>query len=367
MDFGIISLFDFHPELQSEVPYYQDTIKAAKDAEDLGFDSIWVGQEHFYTFGICPHPAIFLAAIARETSRLRLGTSVAVTAFDHPLRRAEDFAMLDVLSNGRLNLGLGRGAIPTHFEGFGADARESKGRYEEAIEIIQKAWTEDRFSYNGEFWQFPELSVSPKPIQKPPRIWRGTVSEEGFRKAGETGTNAFVVPWSRGEEETRKNHKIYRDLLAENGHTDAKTTAVYYVFLDRDHNAAVREAREHMVRYAELNNSAAQRRTSDDSLRAPKSKLFELKGRLKKIGDRVEEVGIVGTPERAIERIKEINEGYGNAIDELVFYPQAGARSYEDGLKTMRLFAEEVMPAFKDDASVSFVNGSQSMLKTAQA
>jgi alkanesulfonate monooxygenase SsuD/methylene tetrahydromethanopterin reductase-like flavin-dependent oxidoreductase (luciferase family) len=334
--------------MQEEHPYYAETLQAARDAEALGYDSIWVGQEHFYTFGICPNPAVFLAAVARETTRLRLGTSVAVTAFDHPLRRAEDFAVLDIVSNGRLNLGLGRGAIPTHFEGFGADARESKGRYEEAIQIIRRALTEDSFSHDGQYWKFPELSVSPKPIQKPPPIWRGTVSEEGFIKAGEEGTNAFVVPWSRGEEVTRRNHAAYRELLQSHGHIGAKTTAVYYVFLDRDHDTAVREAREHMVRYAQLNNSAAHRRTSDDSLRAPKSKLFELKDRLAAIGDHVEEVGIVGTPERAIERIKEINEGYGGAVDELVFYPHAGARSYELGLKTMKLFAEEVMPAFKN-------------------
>ena len=353
MDFGVISLFDFYPGLQQEVPYYQQTLQTAKEAEALGFDSIWVGQEHFYTFGICPNPAVFLSAVARETTTLRLGTSVAVTAFDHPLRRAEDFAVLDVVSNGRLNLGLGRGAIPTHFEGFGADARESKSRYEEAIEIIRRAWTEERFSHEGRYWKFPELSVSPKPVQKPhPPIWRGTVSEEGFIKAGEEGTNAFVVPWSRGEEETQRNHAVYRELLRSRGHTNAKTTAVYYVFLDRDHQTAVREAREHIVRYAELNNSAAHRRTSDDSLRAPKSKLFELKNRLASMGDRVEAVGIVGTPERAIERIKEISQAYGNSIDELVFYPNAGARSYELGMKTMTLFAEEVMPAFKSDAKV---------------
>ncbi|WP_157788897.1 LLM class flavin-dependent oxidoreductase [Rhodococcus rhodochrous] len=350
MDFGIISLFDFYPELQEETSYYEETLKVARDAEALGFDSLWVGEEHFYHFGICANPAVFLAAVARETTRLRLGTSVALTAFDHPLRRAEDFAMLDVISGGRLNLGLGRGGIPRHFEGFGADARESKARYEESLEIIKKAWTEDEFSYDGEIFKFPEISVSPKPIQSPPPIWRGTVSEESFIKAGVNGDNAFVVPWSRGEDEMRRNHALYREALAANGHTEAKTTAVYMMFLDEDHDTAVAEAALHADRYMRLNNSAARKRREGSATfqNAPKSALFELQDRILSVANHIEKVGIVGTPERAIERIHEINEGYGGAIDELVFYPHAGARSPELGLKTMKLFAEQVMPAFKN-------------------
>ena len=141
MEFGLFSLFDFFPDRQNEVEYYQDTLELSILAEQLGFDSVWFGEEHFYSFGICPSPQIFLTAVARETSRIRLGPAISLLPFENPLRKAEDFAMLDILSNGRLNFGVGRGIIGKHFEGFCIDPAESRARYQEALEIIRRAWS----------------------------------------------------------------------------------------------------------------------------------------------------------------------------------------------------------------------------------
>jgi alkanesulfonate monooxygenase SsuD/methylene tetrahydromethanopterin reductase-like flavin-dependent oxidoreductase (luciferase family) len=169
MQFGLVTLFDFFPERQNERAYYQDTLDLMITAETLGFDSVWVGEEHFYSFGICPSPQLFLTALARETTRLRLGTAVSLLPFENPLRKAEDFAMLDLLSGGRLDFGVGRGGIPKHFDGFRVSMRESRARYEEALEIIERAWTQEQFSYAGKFWQIPELSLSPSPYKSPVR------------------------------------------------------------------------------------------------------------------------------------------------------------------------------------------------------
>ena len=156
MQFGLFSLFDFFPDRQNEVAYYKDSLDLMIQADQLGYDSVWVGEEHFYSFGICPSPQLFLTALARETSQIRLGTAISLLPFEHPLRKAEDFAMLDILSNGRLNFGVGRGLIPKHFQGFQIKPQESRARYEESLAIIEKAWTEDSFSYEGQFWQIPE-------------------------------------------------------------------------------------------------------------------------------------------------------------------------------------------------------------------
>jgi alkanesulfonate monooxygenase SsuD/methylene tetrahydromethanopterin reductase-like flavin-dependent oxidoreductase (luciferase family) len=121
---------------------------------------------------------------------------------------------------------------------------------------------------------------------------------------------------------------------------------VFFVFLDHDHAAAVREAREHTERYTRLINSAARDRQRDTPTHQPKSTLFALQERILSTSDHVEERAIVGTPSRVIERIGEINEIFGG-LDEIAFYPHAGGRSPDQGLKTMRLFAEEVMPAFR--------------------
>ena len=114
----------------------------------------------------------------------------------HPLRQAEDFAMLDLLSGERLDFGVGRGSFPKHFEGFQVSMQESRARYEEVLDIIERAWTQERFSYEGRFRQIPELSLSPKPRQKPcPPIYRGIVSPEAFEAAGAKGHGALFVPW----------------------------------------------------------------------------------------------------------------------------------------------------------------------------
>src|SRR4051812_36803327 len=103
MQFGLFTLFDYFADRQNEADYYRDTIAIFKEAEELGFDSAWVGEDPFYAFGICPTPQLFLAALARETKTLRLGTAISILPLAHPLRKAEEFAMLDVLSDGRLN------------------------------------------------------------------------------------------------------------------------------------------------------------------------------------------------------------------------------------------------------------------------
>ena len=113
--------------------------------------------------------------------------------------------MLDLLSGGRLNFGVGKGAYPKHFEGFRIAPQEMRARYEEALEIIERAWTQESFSYEGKFWQIPELSLSPKPLQKPhPPIYRGLASPEAFEPAGIKGHGALFVPWLTPETRLRK-------------------------------------------------------------------------------------------------------------------------------------------------------------------
>src|SRR5262249_47643427 len=223
-------------------------------AERLGYDSVWAREEHFYFFGICPSPQLFLTALARETSRLRLGTAISLLPFENPLRKAEDFAMLDILSNGRLNFGVGRGIIPAHFVGFGVDPHESRARYEESLAIIRQAWTQDTFSYEGKFWQVPSLSVAPKPLQKPhPPIYRGTLSPESFEGAAIVGDNAFVVPWlSAPIPEMKKRVDRYRAQVKEHGHAPTRMTAIFFLFVDPDYQVAKRDGIETTRNYTQL-------------------------------------------------------------------------------------------------------------------
>lgn len=155
-------------DTQSEPIRYQETVEQIIHADTLGFDCAWLAELHFFKqFSIMSSPLIVATAVAQRTQKIRLGIAVNLLPLWHPLRSAEDGATVDILSNGRLEFGVGRGAIPLHFSGFNASREESRECFEESLDIIRKAWTTDSFSYNGKYYQIPETSVAPKPLQKP--------------------------------------------------------------------------------------------------------------------------------------------------------------------------------------------------------
>ena len=150
MKLGVLTLVDHYPDQMSATERYAQIVDEAVYAEELGFDSFWIGEHHFSQY-VCPSPVLLLAAIASRTSRIRLGTGVALAPHHDPIRLAEDYAMLDVLSGGRVDLVLARGAFKAGFDGFNQSMRESKPRLRESATIIKGAWLESPYSHEGEF------------------------------------------------------------------------------------------------------------------------------------------------------------------------------------------------------------------------
>ncbi|MBI4255431.1 MAG: LLM class flavin-dependent oxidoreductase, partial [Candidatus Rokubacteria bacterium] len=153
MRFGVFSVVDHYP---AELPrtsgqFFGELLEQAEAAEQLGFDSFWVAEHHFHEYGAIPSPAVWLAAAAQRTRRIRLGSAVVVLPFRNPLQVAEDYAMVDVLSGGRLNLGVGSGYLRHEFEGFGVRVEDKRERFDEALDVVLRAWTGERFSYDGRF------------------------------------------------------------------------------------------------------------------------------------------------------------------------------------------------------------------------
>jgi len=349
MKFGLFTLFDYFPEIQKEREYYDFTISMFKEAEALGFEQAWVGEEHFYSFGICPCPQLFLAALARETTTMRLGTAISVLPLEHPLRKAEQFAMLDVLSNGRLDFGAGTGGIPAHFAGFGENPAESRGRYEEALDIIEKSWRTTSLAYDGQFWKFDELSVSPRPVQAPcPPIYRGTLSVSGMTLAGQKGHSLQIPNWMIPDHVIEEGLVAYREALVANGHGTGGKPAVpppafmFFLFCSQDRNAALAEAREVVLRYRDL--LARNFPLDAGKILPPGDSLRGLYDMLVTTEDALEERIICGTPSECREQIIERRDRYG--IEHMNFYMHAGARNFHNARESLRLFANEVMPEF---------------------
>ena len=144
MKFGIFIFGDNHPELgRSNQKYYEEVLTMAEWAEELGFDSFWLGEHHLYWYGTCVSPPMIIAALGQRTKRIRLGPAIAVPSFHNPLIVAEEYALADNLCNGRLEFALGSGFSPVEFQQFGMSMEEAKEKFWEATEIIFKAWSQD--------------------------------------------------------------------------------------------------------------------------------------------------------------------------------------------------------------------------------
>jgi luciferase family oxidoreductase group 1 len=224
MNFGMLHLFE-NPTGRTEHEIVHEQLTLMRAAEDYGFDSVWPAEHHGSEYGYCASPALSLAALALDTKRLRLGTGVVVLPLNHPLRVAEDYAMLDLMSNGRVDLGVGRGYQPTEFAGYGVDQTQTREMFDEAIRIIQMSWTRDRVTFHGKHYRFDHVTVRPKPLQQPhPPIWMAALSPETFELAGRYGYHllygtAFGLP----PEKARELQAAYRRGLVASGHDPARS------------------------------------------------------------------------------------------------------------------------------------------------
>jgi alkanesulfonate monooxygenase SsuD/methylene tetrahydromethanopterin reductase-like flavin-dependent oxidoreductase (luciferase family) len=189
--------------------------------ESLGFDVAWLAEIHFGgAFSLLSSPLMAVPAIAQRTRRIRIGTAVTLLPLHHPLSCAEQAATADLLSGGRLEFGVGRGSIPTQFHGFGVPVAENRARFDEALDIIRLAWTEERFSYRGAFYRVENLAVVPKPLQRPhPPIRVAVHTAESFAHIGDLGLPIYSGTTTTPLPQLREYMAAYREHLAASGHS----------------------------------------------------------------------------------------------------------------------------------------------------
>jgi alkanesulfonate monooxygenase SsuD/methylene tetrahydromethanopterin reductase-like flavin-dependent oxidoreductase (luciferase family) len=245
MDFGYYILNTYVPERDGPAAsLYARYLAQVDAAAAAGFTTIWATEHHFHHFGgMTPSPQMLLTLISQRVPRVRLGTSVSILPLHQPLRVAEDFAMLDVLSGGRLEFGAGRGMALSGYEELGVEYAGSQDRMKEAVTLIDRAWSEPSFSFEGRYYRCPELTVLPRPIQQPrPPIWiTASVDPASFRWIGERGYDLMVLPWLFPTAE--QNVALYREARAEAGHTGpGRVMAMYPTHIAESAEAARAEA-----------------------------------------------------------------------------------------------------------------------------
>jgi alkanesulfonate monooxygenase SsuD/methylene tetrahydromethanopterin reductase-like flavin-dependent oxidoreductase (luciferase family) len=221
MKIGVLQFFSWPERRVALETVYQRALERIEIMDRTGFDAVWLAEHHFSTFSICPSVHMVGTMAAARTKRLRIGTAVSLAALYHPLRLAEEVALLDVLSGGRVNWGAGRGFSLTEFNAFGVPPEESAERFREAVEIVLRAWTEDKAGFEGKHFRFDPVELLPKPLQRPhPPVWMAATSDPAIDWAASRGFSILMDPHSSVSDLGRKRRR-YADQMARAGHSDA--------------------------------------------------------------------------------------------------------------------------------------------------
>lgn len=221
MKVGVLQFFSW-PDRR--IPLDQVYARAFQRIEIMdrnGYDAVWLAEHHFSSFSICPSIHLMGAHVAAHTRNLRIGTGVSLAPFYNPLRLAEEVALLDVLSGGRVNWGVGRGYQSGEFDAFGVDPQQSYDVFREHFEAVVQAWTNERLTYDGRHFRCADIEVLPKPLQKPhPPIWLAASSPESISWAAAQGHSIMLDPHSPHRRIAEKR-EYYRAALEQGGHSIA--------------------------------------------------------------------------------------------------------------------------------------------------
>jgi len=333
MRFGTFHLLE-RPFSRSESEVYDAHIEQICEADALGLDWVWIAEHHFSSepyvpgvdgeYSVCASPFAMACAIARLTRKVRIGSAVKVLPLEHPLRTAEDVAMADILSGGRIDFGVGLGYRKYEFDGMLVPMEEKLARFQEALKIILGVWTTPEYSYEGRFWTIPRLTLVPRPVQKPhPPVWIATRlgTAEQIAYAAENNYR-LLCAWAPVHElratcdmlmEARKKRGLEREPF--------DFTCLRHVFVAESDKEAMEQGQAYIEYYMK---STAQFRP---------------------VGAHERGEMIFGGPQTVIAKLRRLNEIAG--VNNLICWMNFGGMPQDLVLRSMRLFAAEVMPAMR--------------------
>jgi natural product biosynthesis luciferase-like monooxygenase protein len=337
--FGAYSLPGYHPDTDgSQGHFMRNLLDLLAQSEPLGFDAIWLNEHHFHAFGgMAPSLPVMLAALAQRTRRVTLGTSVIVLPLHNPIHVAEQMMMLDLMSHGRVQLGVGRGTLIADYIDMGVPAEDAQGRVIDGLELVLKAWSGERFSHHGPHYHVEHLTVWPSGEQRPhPPVWIScSKTASSFEWTGQRGYNLLTVAFPQPVATLAGLTKLYRDAWNEAGHQGSwRTGTLFHIVVAEDGGRARKLARGAFERFrAEL--LASRRPGGPDPPLAPfdPDELIA-QGRM-----------LAGNPREIAATLAHMQREIGFTDAILMF--QLGGLSFDLARESMALFAAEVMPAFR--------------------
>ena len=341
------------------------TLELAQTMDDLGYSAIWLAEHHFQHEGYECIPNIPMLAVhlAHNTKQIKIGCAFNITPTWHPLRLAEDFAVADILTNGRVIFGVGRGYHTREVETFGADlldADANRDRFEEQVEIILKAFTQESFSHQGNYYTLPpqvpyrgyelqEITLVPRPVHQPVDIWQPVVSRStrGLDFMAKHGIKGIIA--ATAEQFVWEFSNDYRDKAAHYGRQlqlGEDMILGYRMHMDDTVESAMRAAQPYFEEHAKFAGPLGMLRYSEEQMNALSSRVAQAPSRAT-IEDGVSNrVWLCGPPEEFISYLKEVEEKYPGLNHVMVSCPMGTPRHIMK--EQMTRFAKEVMPVFKN-------------------
>jgi alkanesulfonate monooxygenase SsuD/methylene tetrahydromethanopterin reductase-like flavin-dependent oxidoreductase (luciferase family) len=350
MDFGINVDFAVRRGATHDESF-QESFGLIDLAEEMGLDTVWLGEGHFRPGrSVLSAPIVVAGAIAARTKRLRAGMAVQVLPLIHPLRIAEEAATVDQISQGRFEFGIGRSGNVRAYDVMGIDYGESKARFQEALDIILKAWSGEEFSYDGEYNHITKAQLSPLPYSQPhPKIRIAASSEDSFGRIGRLGYPIFLGLRAMDVQDLKRNLKEYHAEWKAAGHPGEQgdINVRFPVYIAPSDDEAIEEPKESIEaffrRQRELFEYSLGRAGTEAT--AVRAERFE---RLKNASyeDLLETRVVFGSPESVIDRLCEFKEVLGMSGITAELNP-GGFLPKEAVDRSLRLLTEKVMPAFK--------------------
>jgi alkanesulfonate monooxygenase SsuD/methylene tetrahydromethanopterin reductase-like flavin-dependent oxidoreductase (luciferase family) len=346
MDFGLFFLMQ-RDEQWGERAVYDSALEQMLAAESLGYQSVWIAEHHFNDYGLCPAPPVLAAFLAARTTSLRLGMGVSLLPLHHPVDLAEQLAVLDVVSGGRLDVGIGRGGTLQDYQTFRSERADARRRVEEGVALMQQCWRGVPFDFQGEFHAAERLHVRPRPIQQPhPPVFIATNSDDSVRSAARLGFPT-LSSFFTSIPELQRRHALYREVAREAGRSveeierlQRASWGMRVVHVAPDREAALKATEEPFMGYQQKMSILRTETTGGALPGSFDRSLLRLRTFPEYLADGW---ALIGTPD-------EVTDGMQAYLD---------ATSYEHvlllmalpgletalALRSMRMFAETVAPA----------------------
>ncbi len=349
MKFGLFMLPCFREGVApSLADFYNDMSELVAVADNTGWARVWISEHHFHYYGgASPNPAVQLAAWARETRQIRLGPAISLTPLRNPLHIAEDYAVVDQLSGGRLDFGIGRGYLPHEFAGHNLDPDDVSDMREEGFGIIRRAWSGETFEHSGDHYSFPKLRLHPLPLQDEVPIWvAASRTRDSFDWAGREGFRIMMNQYPMTPDEAHERFAWYLDARKAAGHPEGQHEAMMSVFLHiaDTEEQAIAEAKLAVQEHANLFRLLFSGDQWNEDYAGDES-VFEFLAPDGDLERMFRERTCIGTPEQVIERISRYRDW---GFTEMSFIVRTGEIGQDQALRTMERFNNEVVPAFRE-------------------